>query len=292
LPTLGAQLARKVAMFTANPKQFVLKYEHYSTIVHSIRRMPVVSAVNVEGDPVVRQDRAARVDNWLRDNRIDLSVQLTDDYYKSSGFDKGHMSRREDAKWGDNAADAESAAQLTCMYSNACPQVPTINRAVYGYHGLWGQLEQLVLEKGAEAERRDASKICVYNGPIFVDTDPTYKGVQVPMRFFKIIAWRNGAGEVKATAFVLSQEDLVGGIEFEELQFDKEFIEHQCSIAYIENLTQLTFTGINQFDTSPNKGDKNAVAAIDRVAVEAHLVEHAKNLRPNPKIVKKAKTGI
>lgn len=276
LPTLGAQLARKVATFTANPKQSVLKYEHYSTIVHSIRRMPIVSAINVEGDPGVRLDRSKRQDVWYRDNRIDLAVQLSDDFYQSSGFDKGHMSRREDADWGDTAADAEAAADLTCMYSNACPQVPDINRAIMGYHGLWGQLEQIVLEKGVEAEKGPASKICVYNGPIFVDTDPTYKGVQVPMRFFKIIAWRNGAKELKTTAFVLSQENLVGGIQFEELQFDKEFVEHQCSVAYIENLTQLTFAGINQFDTSPKKGDPKAVATVDRTAVEAHIVKHAK----------------
>ena len=161
------------------------------------------------------------------------------------------------------------------MYTNACPQVPTINRAIMGFHGLWGQLEQIVLEKGVEAEHGNASKICVYNGPVFVDTDPTYKGVQVPMRFFKIIAWRNDAGQMKATAFVLSQEDLVGGIRFEELQFDKEFVEHQCSIAYIEDRTQLTFAGINQYDTSPDKGNKNAVAGIDRNGVEAHIVKHA-----------------
>ena len=276
LPTLGEQLARKAASLIFNPSQFVLKYQHYSTIVHSIRRMPIISAINVQGDPSVRQDNAARKDNWLRDNRIDLEVQLTDAYYKSSGFDKGHMSRREDAKWGDSPADAEEAAQLTCMYSNACPQVPNINRAVYGYHGLWGQLEQIVLEKGVEAESGDASKICVYNGPVFVDTDPTYKGVQVPMRFFKIVVWRNGAGDMKTTAFVLSQENLVDGIQFEELQYDKEFIEHQCSIAYLENLTQLTFAGINQYDTSPNKDDKNAVATVDRAAVEAHISGHAK----------------
>lgn len=274
LPTLDKQLSRQVATLTNNPKLSVLKYEHYSTIMHSIRRMPIVSAINVEGDPSVRLDKTKRNDVWLRDNRIDFAVQLTDDYYKASGFDKGHMSRREDADWGDSAADAEAAANLTCMYTNACPQVPTINRS--SSRGLWGQLEKIILEKGVEAESGKASRICVYNGPIFVGTDPTYKGVQVPMRFFKIVVWRNGAGDMKATAFVLSQEDLVGGIQFEELQFDKEFIEHQCSIAFIEDLTKLTFAGINQFDTSPQKGDKKAVATVDRAAVEAHVAGNAK----------------
>jgi endonuclease G len=276
MPKLGAQLARKVATLTHNPKENVLRYEHYSTIVHSVRRMPVVSAINVEGDPVVRRDKAARQDNWMRDNRIPFDVQLNDAFYKSSGFDKGHMSRREDAKWGNTAAGAESAAQMTCMYTNACPQVPDINRAVYGYHGLWGQLEQIVLEQGAEGERGDASKMCVYNGPVFVDTDPTFKGVQVPMRFFKVVVWRNAAKEMKATAFILSQENLVGDIQFEELQFDQKFIEHQCSIPYLEKLTDLTFTGIGQYDTWTQGEGGPEVKPVTRAEVENHVTAHGK----------------
>lgn len=277
LPRLGVQLARKVATLVHNSKLFVLKYDHYSTIHHSVRRMPVVSAINVEGNPALRKDEATRKDTWLRDNRIDFDVQLNDAYYKASGFDKGHMSRREDAKWGNTAAQAEAAAQRTCMYTNACPQVPDLNRAVYGYHGLWGELEQIVLEQGVEAEQGNASKICVYNGPIFVDTDPTYKGVQVPMRFFKLIVWLNAQNETKATAFVLSQEDLVGGIQFEELQFDKEFTEHQVSISYLENLTSLTFIGVRDFDTW--SGDPRiGVERIDRNGVETLISKHSKRM--------------
>lgn len=276
LPTLSKDLARRAATFVHNSKQFVLKYAHYSSIHHAVRKMPIVSAVNVEGSAQLRKDDEDRVDNWFRDNRIDLDVQLTDDYYAKSGFDKGHMSRREDAKWGKTAGDAEDAAQRTCMYTNACPQVPTLNRAIFGFHGLWGQLEQIVLEKGVEAEAGKASRICVYNGPLFVTSDPVYKGVQVPMRFFKLIAWRNGANEMRATAFVLSQEDLVGGIHFEELQFDKEFLEHQCSVAYLEDKTGLTFTGIREFDTSPDKGNANAVGRIDRAGVENMVARHAR----------------
>jgi endonuclease G len=275
IPALNRQLRRQVACLKENSNAYILKYDHYSTIFHSIRRVPVVSMINVEGNPNERQDKTTRQDNWLRDNRIDLDIQLNDNYYSKSGFDKGHLSRREDAKWGNTPEEAEVAAQMTCRYTNACPQVPELNRAIMGYHGLWGTLEQIVLEKGVTKETGKSSKICVYNGPIFVDTDPTYKGVQVAMRFFKIIVWRNGKNKKKATAFVLSQEDLVGGIQFEELQFDKEFIEHQCSIAYIEKLTGLTFKTIRNYDTSPKANDKNAVGKIDSAGVENLISSHA-----------------
>jgi len=249
LPTPGTQLKRKLATVGSSSSHYVLDYYHYSTMHHTIRKMPVVSAINVDGNPGERLDDTARKDKWLRDNRIDFDIQLGDEFYRGSGFDKGHMSRREDAKWGDTGEDADRDANLTCMYTNAVPQVPDINRAVYGYHGLWGQLEQIILEKGVEKEDGETTKICVYNGPIFVDTDPVFKSVQVPLRFFKIVVWKNGAGKPRTTAFILSQEDLVGGIKFEELQYDQEFKEHQCSIKYLEKLTNLQFTGIGDWDT-------------------------------------------
>lgn len=175
------------------------------------------------------------------------------------------MSRREDADYGSNAGDALKAANLTCMYTNACPQVPKLNRAP----GLWGDLEKIVLEQGAKKETGVESKICVYNGPIFVETDPVYDGIQVPMRFFKIVVWINGKNQKKTTAFILSQEDLVGGIQFEELDYNKEFVEHQCSVAYIEGLTGLSFTKIRQWDTYVKSPGKQNVKTVSRQDVES-----------------------
>jgi endonuclease G len=256
-PKPGGQLKRQLAILDGTRTQCLLNYYHYSTMQHSIRRMPVVSAINIDGDPAERQDKTPRKDEWLRDNRIDFDVQLNDAFYRSSGFDKGHMSRREDAYWDDTPDDATRDANLTCMYTNAVPQVPDINRAIYGYHGLWGQLEQIILEKGVEKEEGKTTRICVYNGPIFQEKDPVFKSVQVPLRFFKIVVWKNAAGKPRTTAFILSQENLVGGIQFEELQYDQEFKEHQCSVKFLEKLTQLEFTGIGQWDTYEG-GDEGA----------------------------------
>jgi endonuclease G, mitochondrial len=274
LPVLERQLQRQVASLNDNSKTYVLRYDHYSTIFHSVRKVPVVSMINVDGNPAERKDTNKRKDKWMRDNRIDIDIQLNDAFYSNSGFDKGHLSRREDAKWGPTPDEAEIAAQMTCMYTNACPQVPDLNRAGHGNNGLWGQLEKIVLEKGIEKEKGNTTRICVFNGPIFVNTDPVFKGVQVAMRFFKIIVWLNGKGEKKTTAFVLSQEDLAGGIQFEELQYDKEFTEHQCSVAYVEKLTGLTFTNIRDYDTSPRTNDPDAVEKTDAAGVESLILKH------------------
>lgn len=41
-------------------------------------------------------------------------------------------------------------AELTCMHTNACPQAPKLNRS--SSKGLWGNLEKVILEEGAEKE--------------------------------------------------------------------------------------------------------------------------------------------
>ena len=107
----------------------ILKYHHYSVIQHSIRKMPIISCINVDGNPNKRKDKEKRVDIWLRDTRIDYAMQLEDKFYANSGFDKGHMSRREDADWGNTAEQAKLYADLTCMYTNACPQVEALNQS-------------------------------------------------------------------------------------------------------------------------------------------------------------------
>jgi len=277
LPALGKQLKRKVAPLLFDRNNIVLKYHHFSSIHHAVRKMPVVSVINIDGNPDKRDDDGERKDRWMRDNRIDMDVQLTDSWYSKSGFDKGHMCRREDADWGRTSAEAYRNAQLTCMYTNACPQVPDLNRAIMGKHGLWGQLEQIVLEDGVEQENGKTTKICVYNGPIFISTDPVYKGVQVPLRFFKIIVWLNKAHEKKTTAFILSQEDLVSDISFEELQFDEEFKEHQCSIEYLEKITDLTFTEIREWDTYKKASAKDkGVRRLKKDSLEDLIASNTK----------------
>ena len=254
----------------------VLKYYTYSTIFHSVRMMPVISAINVDGDPAKRKDNTARKDVWLRDTRLSFDIQLDDNYYRGSGFDRGHMSRREDANWGATAEDAKRNADLTCMYTNACPQVAKINQS--SRKGLWGILEKVVLENGAEAEQGKTAKISVFNGPIFKDTDPVFRGIQVPLDFYKIVLWLTDNGNLKATAFKLSQVALVDDIDFEQLDLDQntEFKEFQCSIKSLQSETGINFSKLLPFDTfDGNEGDEMAINSA--LEVMAHINKHTKD---------------
>ncbi len=267
------QLIRKFIAKVGGTDSLVLKYYNYSTIFHSVRMMPIISGINVDGDPKKRKDNTPRKDVWLRDTRLSFDIQLSDTYYKGSGFDRGHMSRREDANWGSNPEDAKRNADLTCMYTNACPQVAKINQS--GKRGLWGILEKIVLESGAIVEKGKTAKITVFNGPIFKEDDPVFRGIQVPMDFYKIVLWLTDDGNLKATAFKLSQVELVSDIDFEQLDLDQntEFKEFQCSIKSLQKETKIDFSAIVQFDTfEGNEGEE--VALNSELEVMVHISRH------------------
>jgi endonuclease G, mitochondrial len=258
LITLPAPLPeiRKFIAKVNGTDSMVLNYYHYSVIFHSVRMMPLISAINIDGDPLKRKDESKREDTWLRDTRLSFDIQLNDAYYSKSGFDKGHMSRREDANWGRTPEEAKRNADLTCMYTNACPQVPGLNQSRRG--GLWGQLEMVILENGAMKESGRTGKITAFNGPIFKDSDPVYKGIQVPMEFYKIILWLTNNNQLKATAFRLSQADLAGDIDFEQIDIDQdiEFKQYQCSIKKLQDETKINFGHLIHFDTFQGKDDE------------------------------------
>ena len=252
-----------------------LKYFKYSVIFNAVTRMPLISAINVEGDATKRLDNSKRKDNWLRDKRIDIDVQLTDKIYALSNFDKGHMSRFEDANWDNTEADALRNGIYTCFYTNACPQVPTLNRT-----GFWGKLEKAILEKGVKKQEGKEARMTVFNGPIFNDDkDKVFRGVKIPMEFFKIILWLDDAGKLKATAFKLSQEFLLKDINFNEsmsieeeaLDIDKniKFESFQCSIKSLSKLTKIDFKHLEQFDTfkAIAGGNENLLADEESLAL-------------------------
>ncbi|MEM7103360.1 MAG: DNA/RNA non-specific endonuclease [Bacteroidota bacterium] len=251
-------------------RAYILKYYKYSVIFNELKRMPLISAINVEGDPDLRQDNSKRKDVWIRDNRIDLDTQLDNKFYKKSGFDRGHMSRREDANWGDTPLNAKRNADMTCIHTNACPQVPELNRS--SRKGLWGQLEKIILEKGAEEETGKTGKISVFSGPIFNDADPIFRGIKIPMAFYKVILWISDDGKLKATAFKLSQSKLVEEIDFEDIGVDQDikFKEYQISLKDLQKETQIDFSDMVPFDTF--KGRKREVA----IENESQLMEMLK----------------
>ena len=118
----------------------------------------------------------------------------------------------------------------------------------------------------------------IFNGPIFKDTDPVFRGIQVPLDFYKIVLWLTDNGNLKATAFKLSQVALVDDIDFEQLDLDQntEFKEFQCSIKSLQSETGINFSKLLPFDTfEGNEGDEMAINSA--LEVMAHISKHTKD---------------
>jgi endonuclease G, mitochondrial len=176
-----------------------LAYTHFSVIQRATRRLPWITAVNIDGRQINRiQGRPG----WSRDGRIAADAQAGDEIYTNSGFSRGHMVRRLDPCWGSEA-EVKQANLDTFHFTNACPQEQD------GFNdALWGDLEDYILNN-ADA---DDIKVNVYTGPHFEDDDPFVRDLAIPLKFWKVVAWKVG-GALRAVGFVLSQEPFID-IEF------------------------------------------------------------------------------
>jgi len=177
-----------------------LNYMHFSVRLSKSRRLPAVTAVNIDGRS---RRKVPRKQSWFFDSRIHRDLQVGKEFYGPSGFDRGHMVRREDPVWGPER-DAKVANEDTFHYTNAAPQHPDLNQRE------WVELEDYILDN---ADSLDL-KVSVFTGPVFDEGDPVVEGVKVPLRYWKVAAAvDHRTGKLAAAGYILSQQDLVA-VEF------------------------------------------------------------------------------
>ena len=228
LPGLPADLAAVAAVVDpakAGTDRFVLAYTHFSVVMNAGRRMPFYSAVNIDGTQLLRIPRQNT--NWLLDPRIPAAAQVGNEVYRGNDLDKGHMTRRLDPVWGPRPTAARADAD-TFHYTNACPQHKDLNQRE------WSELEDYVLDNAGAEDL----KVCVFTGPVFGPDDKEYRGVLLPNEFWKVVVIRKGASAaLSATGYVLSQRDMIRGLEF---AFGR-FKTYQVKVGRIEQMTGLQF---------------------------------------------------
>jgi endonuclease G len=88
-------------------------------------------------------------------------------------------------------------------------------------------------------------KITVFTGPVFREDDRTYREVKLPRDYWKVVAMvREDTGKLSATAYILSQANMITDLEFVYGQFRT----YQVAITHIEKLTGLKFGKLKDFD--------------------------------------------
>lgn len=257
LPTLSAQNELDVTPLLTDKSYYglpipsasdaaagVLKYCNYSVVMKQSRRLAYFSAGNINGGVSFNISRGT--DKWLWDDRIERKHQLGNSFYAGNKFDRGHLVRREDLEWGVDPVDATRRANGTCTWTNCSPQHEDFNQDK-DFPGkaaaLWGGLEKYILELTA---RHYQFRVQVFNGPIFGDDDPEYRGVKVPLQFWKVVVAVAESGKLFATGYILNQDFLVerdwGRLDEAAIaQPFGKFETYQVPIAEIEGATGLAF---------------------------------------------------
>ncbi|MGB2711494.1 MAG: DNA/RNA non-specific endonuclease [Conexibacter sp.] len=242
LPQLPPELlADAVRMTDAGGSQdgHVLPYKLFSVVMCKPRRLAYFTAVNVDG--ARKQDIGDRTnDRWFFDPRIAEADQAGKQIYQDNPLDKGHLVRRLDAAWGTTAAEAKAASDDTFHWTNCTPQHAEFNERA----ALWAGLEDYVL-KNAQANEL---KVNVFSGPVLAADDDAYRGIQLPRQFWKVVAIAKPDGTLSAAAYLLSQAQLISGLEVAAEFSYGEYKTFHVPIAHVEQLTRLSFGPLGAVD--------------------------------------------
>ena len=222
-----------------------LHYHHFSVAMHKERHMPLLTAVNIDGKHL--KDFGRNNDKWSFDKRIPKESQVPLSVYKKNDLDLGHLVRRLDPVWGE---DAEAANYDTFHLTVCAPQHKDLNRKT------WLNLEDYIL-KNTNIENL---KVSVFTGTVFSDQDIPYNGVLLPLQFFKIAAVIKRDGTPSVTGYLLSQQK-----EIEDMADDRGLISDHGFAAYktfqvplskIEALTGIHLKPYYQYDPAFNSGNR------------------------------------
>jgi endonuclease G len=176
----------------------LLPYTHYSVLFRPDRRFAAVTALAMDGARLMSLDREGI--EWELDPRLAAELQAGPAVYVRNDLDRGHLVRRASTCWGETEAEAQQANVDSFYYTNAAPQAAMFNQG----KKLWLGLEDYVQEHAATFDR----KLVVVAGPVLDPADPPYRDIQVPLRFWKVVAFLQDGG-LAATGYLLDQSPLV-----------------------------------------------------------------------------------
>jgi endonuclease G len=223
-----------VLKFGKAAKETVLKYTHFSLEMSKSRRVCIYSAVNIDGKKYQRIKRTG----WRFDSRIPEEYQIMDECYGNAPkFSRGHMTRREDPNWGDLAKQGNDDSMHV---TNTVPQMQNFNA------GVWLTLENYALENA----KKDKQRISVFTGPFLSDGDPVKYDVQIPVEFWKVIAFiHDDTGKLCVTGYTISQENYLKNDEF----VYGEFVTYQVPVHIIEKKAKISFGTLSKADPLKNE---------------------------------------
>jgi endonuclease G len=226
-----------------------LKYRNFSVIMSASRRLPMLTAANINGQEA---RRVPRITTWSFDGRLEEADQWGDAVYDNNALDRGHMVRREDPVWGSFEI-ANEANEDTFHFTNSCPQMAGVNQRT------WLGLEDYILKNA----KVDGMRVNVFTGPFFADDDLEYRGALIPKAFWKVVAIVTEDGRPSATAYKVDQVQELSDLEFVYAGY-KTF---QISIQQVIDDTEIDFSPLVEYDgfsqQESTSGGQRMIEVID-----------------------------
>ena len=243
LPVLSDELQPLAAInatATDEPKH-LLRYHHYSVVMHKERGLAFWVGVNIDGAlHTWRKDLARTKDKWFFDPRLPKFQQVGEEVYAKNALDRGHLVRRLDPAWGEDLETAKKANDDTFHFTNCTPQHEDFNQN----KTTWAGLEDYILNNAGVGR----FKASIFTGPVLSDDDELYRGVKLPKQFWKVAVMVKGDGTLSATGYLLSQEQLIAGLESTEAFNFGAYKTFQVPVKQIEALTGLSFGALSDSD--------------------------------------------
>ncbi len=224
-------------------RRHVFPYYHFSLVMNRKRRLAFFTAGNIDGNKEVNISREGFSDKWFLDPRLPADEQVENELYESNPLDRGHLVRRLDPTWGSNFAEAEHAHDDTFHWTNCSPQHQNFNRN----QTTWAGVENHILDSANLMNHR----VSVFTGTVFRDDDPVYitsdgEEIQIPRDFWKVVAAVKTPGQLSATAYLISQKELIDQMLSMEAVFNPKTF--QVPVRTVEELTKLSFRGLAGVD--------------------------------------------
>jgi endonuclease G len=231
-PTVDESIADDVSELDGGGSR--LDYTHFSITMSRSRRIALYVGANIDGQTQVEVPRSN--DSWSYDGRLPVTAQVGDELYADNGLDRGHLVRRQDPNWGD---EAQIANTDTFHFTNCSPQMSAFNQKT------WLELENYILEN----TRRWNARATVFTGPVFAADDRVYRGIRIPAAFWKVVAYVDDNGKPSASAYMIDQSRELGQLDliFGQLR------TYQRSVLQIEKLTGIRFGPLADYDGFSNE---------------------------------------
>ncbi len=246
----------------------IFDFTHFSLVMNKETKFAIYSAAII--DKSKHRDIQRDNDDWHYDTRIGVQNQVGNELYEQNDWDRGHLTRRHDVCWGEQA---EQANHDSFCWANITLQHHEFNS------GVWNKLEQWVLDYVGHYQ-----KLIVTTGPVHKDTDSEYCGIhrqsgckiKVPYGYWKSITFVDQERKkTRSLAFIIRQYD---NTEQNANSGLKPLKTYQVPLTTVTKETEIEFDH-KQYDSNPLFFFTNSITEIrDIQTPEAYLIEEKSDL--------------